>query len=108
MLGTTVVLLLYVVLVGKGLRIALEARDGFGQLLATGLATLIGFQTFVIVGGVIRVIPLTGVTLPFMSYGGSSILSNFILVALLIRISDQTTAEPPPAHTAEILIGGRP
>ena len=60
LLGTTVVLLLYVVLVGKGLRIALEARDGFGQLLATGLATLIGLQTFVIVGGVIRVIPLTG------------------------------------------------
>jgi cell division protein FtsW (lipid II flippase) len=87
LLGTTVVLLLYVVLVGKGLRIALEARDGFGQLLAAGLATLIGLQTFVIVGGVIRVIPLTGVTLPFMSYGGSSLVSNLILLALLVRIS---------------------
>jgi cell division protein FtsW (lipid II flippase) len=87
LLGTTAVLLLYVVLVGKGLRIALETRDGFGQLLATGLATLIALQTFVIVGGVTRVIPLTGVTLPFMSYGGSSLVANFVLLALLVRIS---------------------
>jgi cell division protein FtsW (lipid II flippase) len=87
LLGTTAVLLLYVVLVGKGLRIALDARDGFGQLLATGLATLIAIQTFVIVGGVTRVIPLTGVTLPFVSYGGSSLVSNFILLGLLVRVS---------------------
>jgi cell division protein FtsW (lipid II flippase) len=87
LLGTTAILLLYVVLVGKGLKIALDRRDGFGQLLATGLATLIALQTFVIVGGVTRVIPLTGVTLPFMSYGGSSLVSNFILLALLVRLS---------------------
>jgi cell division protein FtsW (lipid II flippase) len=87
LLGTTAVLLMMLVLVGKGLRIAMDARDGFGQLLATGLATLIGLQTFVIVGGVIRLIPLTGVTLPFMSYGGSSLVSNFVLLALLVRIS---------------------
>jgi cell division protein FtsW (lipid II flippase) len=87
LLGATVVLLLYVVLVGKGLRIALEQRDGFGQLLGTGLATLLALQTFVIVGGVTRVIPLTGVTLPFMSYGGSSLVSNFVLLALLVRLS---------------------
>jgi cell division protein FtsW (lipid II flippase) len=87
LLGTTAVLLLYVVLVGKGLRIALESRDGFAQLLAAGLATLIGLQTFVIVGGVTRVIPLTGVTLPFVSYGGSSLVSNFVLLALLVRLS---------------------
>jgi cell division protein FtsW (lipid II flippase) len=87
LLGTTAVLLLYVVLVGKGLKVALEARDAFGGILAAGLATLIGLQTFVIVGGVTRVIPLTGVTLPFMSYGGSSLVSNFVLLALLVRIS---------------------
>jgi cell division protein FtsW (lipid II flippase) len=96
LLGSTAVLLLYVVLVGKGLRIALEVRDGFGQLLSVGLATMIAIQTFVIVGGVIRVIPLTGVTLPFMSYGGSSLVSNFILLALLVRVS----SGPPPARGA--------
>jgi cell division protein FtsW (lipid II flippase) len=96
LLGTTAVLLLYVTLVGKGLRIALETGDPFGRLLATGLATLIGLQTFVIVGGVIRVIPLTGVTLPFMSYGGSSLVSNFILLALLVRVS----SGPAPSRGA--------
>lgn len=96
LLGTTAVLLLYVTLVGKGLRIALETRDAFGRLLATGLATLIGLQTFVIVGGVTRVIPLTGVTLPFMSYGGSSLVSNFILLALLVRVS----SGPAPSRGA--------
>jgi len=87
MLGAVGVLLLYVVLVGKGLRAALACPDGFGKLLATGLATAVGIQAFVIVGGVTRVIPLTGVTLPFVSYGGSSLVSNFVLLALLVRIS---------------------
>jgi cell division protein FtsW (lipid II flippase) len=87
LLGTTAILLLYVVLVGKGLRIALRAPDAFSTLLAVGLSTLVGLQAFVIVGGVTRVIPLTGVTLPFVSYGGSSLISNFILLALLVRVS---------------------
>lgn len=89
LLGTSAVLLLFVVLVGKALRIAqtAAAHDGFGALLATGLATIVALQTFVIVGGVTRVIPLTGVTLPFMSYGGSSLVSNFVLLALLVRLS---------------------
>ncbi len=89
LLGTTAVLLLFVVLIGKGLRIgrALAPTDGFGALLATGLATIVALQAFVIVGGVTRLIPLTGVTLPFMSYGGSSLVSNFVLLALLVRLS---------------------
>jgi cell division protein FtsW (lipid II flippase) len=87
LLGTTAILLLYVVLVGKGLRIALRAPDAFSTLLAVGLSTLVGLQAFVIVAGVTRVIPLTGVTLPFVSYGGSSLISNFILLALLVRVS---------------------
>jgi cell division protein FtsW (lipid II flippase) len=87
LLGSTGVLLLFLVLVGKGLRIAVAATDAFSKLLAVGLSTMIALQAFVIVGGVTRVIPLTGVTLPFVSYGGSSLVSNFVLLALLVRIS---------------------
>ena len=108
LMGTVAVLLTFLLLVGRGLRVALRARDDFGQLLAAGLTFILGLQTIIILGGVTRLMPLTGITLPFMSYGGSSILSNFILVALLVRVSDQAEAAPPPAHTAEILIGGRP
>ena len=87
LLGTTAVLLLILVLVGKGLRIALRAPDGFSTLLAVGLSTLVALQAFVIIGGVTRIIPLTGVTLPFVSYGGSSLVSNFVLLGLLVRVS---------------------
>ncbi len=92
--GAVAVLLLYVVLVGKGLKAAVDCTDGFGKLLATGLAAGVGLQAFVIIAGVIRVIPLTGVTLPFVSYGGSSLVSNFVLLALLVRVSSGPA--PPP------------
>jgi cell division protein FtsW (lipid II flippase) len=93
--GSVAVLLLFVTLVGKGLKTALEAHDGFGRLLATGLSAILAVQAFVIVGGVTRVIPLTGVTLPFVSYGGSSLVSNFILLALLIRVSAGPAPDRP-------------
>jgi cell division protein FtsW (lipid II flippase) len=107
LLGTAAVLLCFILLVARGFHIAMNARTDFGQLLAAGLTTIFGIQTIIILGGVTRLLPLTGITLPFMSFGGSSLLSNFVLVAILARISHQNTSEPGPAHTAEILIGGR-
>ncbi len=87
MVGASAVLLLYVILIGRGLRVALERTDGFGKLLATGLTATIALQTFVIVAGVTRLIPLTGVPLPLVSYGGSSKVATFAILALLIRTS---------------------
>lgn len=89
LLGASFILLLYLLLVYRSFRVALEARDDFSLLLATGLATVLGWQTFVIIGGVIKLIPLTGITLPFISYGGSSLIANFIILALLLNISDR-------------------
>jgi cell division protein FtsW (lipid II flippase) len=87
LLGTLAGLALYFVLVIRGFLIALRARDGFVQLLATGFATILGIQTLIIIGGVTRLIPLTGITLPFISYGGSSLLTNFLIVGLLLYMS---------------------
>jgi cell division protein FtsW (lipid II flippase) len=87
MIGAVSLLLLYLVLIARGLRVGMERLDPFGKLLATGLTTLVAVQTFVIVAGVTRLIPLTGVPLPLVSYGGSSRLATFVLLALLVRVS---------------------
>jgi cell division protein FtsW len=87
LLGTLAVLSLYLLLTVRGFIVAMRTQDGFAQLMAAGLTSIIAFQTIIIVGGVIRIIPLTGITLPFISYGGSSLLSNFALIGLLLHIS---------------------
>jgi cell division protein FtsW (lipid II flippase) len=87
--GAGALLLTYLLFVARGLKVAMLARDSFSKLLATGLAFTVAMQVFVIVGGVTRVIPLTGVTLPFVAYGGSSVAMNFVLLALLLVISDR-------------------
>jgi cell division protein FtsW (lipid II flippase) len=91
--GACGVILVYLLIAARGFKVALLANDGFSKLLATGLTAVFAIQAFVIVGGVTRVIPLTGVTLPFISYGGSSIVANFVLLALLLLISDRARRE---------------
>jgi peptidoglycan glycosyltransferase len=93
LLGTVAVVIGFMLLVGSAYRIAVQARRPFSKLFAAGLATILGVQTFVIIGGVTRLIPLTGVTLPFVSYGGSSLVANFVILALLLRISDENAQD---------------
>jgi cell division protein FtsW (lipid II flippase) len=92
--GACAVLLVYLLFAFRGFATAMLATDGFSKLLATGLTAVLTLQVFVIVGGVTKVIPLTGVTLPFISYGGSSIVANFILLALLLVVSDRARRDP--------------
>jgi cell division protein FtsW (lipid II flippase) len=100
LLGAMAVLLLYVLLVSRGLRLALSRMDDFSKLLAVGLTSTLALQTFIIVGGVTRLIPLTGITLPFVSYGGSSLVANFVLLALLVRVSAEARERVGKVRTA--------
>ena len=108
LLGGTVVIVAFLLMVGAGLRIASRADHAFDKLLATGLTLLLGVQAFLIIGGVTRLLPLTGVTLPFMSYGGSSLVVNYVLLALLLRISDRrrTAIGAVDADTGAVPAGG--
>lgn len=101
LLGSTMVVVAFLLLVGAGLRIAQSARSEFAKLVATGLTLIIGFQAFFIIGGIVRLLPLTGITLPFVSYGGSALIANYVLVALLMRISDEGSASVDAAEQAK-------
>jgi cell division protein FtsW (lipid II flippase) len=104
LLGAAAVLIAFLILVGVGLRIAIRATRPFETLLATGLTTILGLQAFIIMGGVTRLVPLTGITLPFVSYGGSSLIANYVLLALLVRLS---AGNADPAAIGEARPAGR-
>ena len=89
LVGCVAVVMAFILLIGAGFRVAQTARSDFSRLMATGLILITGFQAFFIMAGVVRLLPLTGITLPFVAYGGSSLLANYVLIALVLRISDE-------------------
>ena len=100
LVGAVGVIALFMLFVGSAYRIAVDTVRPFTKLFAAGIATIIGLQTFLIIGGVTRVIPLTGISLPFVSYGGSSLVANFALLAILLRLSDDAVRSEPAATPA--------
>ncbi len=117
LLGTASILFAFMLLVGAGFRTAQTARSEFAQMVAAGLTLILGFQALFIMAGIIRLLPLTGITLPFMAYGGSSLVANYVLIALLMRISDEgeraivvdqaTAQRVAPATVAAVPAAGR-
>lgn len=104
LIGATAIVVGFVIITGAGLRASLRARSEFSKLAALGFTVTVGFQAFFIMAGVARLLPLTGVTLPFVSYGGSSLIANYILVALLMRVSDEGS-RALPGHSGAVPLG---
>jgi cell division protein FtsW (lipid II flippase) len=102
--GGCALILIYALIAARGFKTAVMAADGFSKLLAAGLTAVFALQAFVIIGGVTKVIPLTGVTLPFVSYGGSSVVANLILIALLLMVSDRARRPQPTGSPASPVV----